>query len=124
MSSHIMTEVEAVADRVGIIREGRLVALDSVARLRDHAVHRFEITFAGPIDQPALAALPGISDLTVDGPTARFALATNPDTLIQVLARHQVASLRASEPDLEELFFAYYQPTDATGAGAKETSHA
>ncbi|TDC26789.1 ABC transporter ATP-binding protein [Micromonospora sp. 15K316] len=120
MSSHIMAEVEAVADRVGIIREGRLVALDTVARLRDHALHRFEITFTGPIDQAALTTLPGISDLTIDGPTARFALATDPNELIQILARHQVTSLRASEPDLEELFFTYYQPTDA----AKETSHA
>ncbi|MDW5329704.1 ABC transporter ATP-binding protein [Plantactinospora sp. KLBMP9567] len=113
MSSHIMTEVEAVADRVGIIREGRLVALDTVARLRDHALHRFEITFTGPVDQAALATLPGISDLTIDGATARFALATDPNELIQVLARHRVASLRASEPDLEELFFAYYQPSEA-----------
>ncbi|GAB2919732.1 ABC transporter ATP-binding protein [Micromonospora polyrhachis] len=121
MSSHIMAEVEAVADRVGIIREGRLVALDTVARLRDHAVHRFEITFTGSVDHAALAALPGISDLTVDGSTVRLALATGPDTLIQVLARHQVASLRASKPDLEELFFAYYQPTDA---GSRENSHA
>ncbi|WP_203716818.1 ABC transporter ATP-binding protein [Asanoa siamensis] len=120
MSSHIMTEVEAVADRVGIIREGRLVALDTVARLRDHARHRFEITFTGPIDQAALAALPGISDLTINGPTAGFALATDPNELITVLARHQVASLRASEPDLEELFFAYYRTTEA----AKETARA
>jgi ABC-2 type transport system ATP-binding protein len=118
MSSHIMAEVDAVADRVGIIREGRLVALDTVARLRDHSVHRFEITFAGPADEAALAALPGLSDLTVDGPTVRFALATDPNQLIQLLARHAVASLRASEPDLEELFFTYYQPAAQT----KETS--
>ncbi|MFY1594784.1 ABC transporter ATP-binding protein [Micromonospora sp. WMMD737] len=120
MSSHIMTEVEAVADRVGIIREGRLVALDTVAQLRDHARHRFQITFTGPIDQAALATLPGISDLTVDGPTARLTLATDPNELIAVLARHRVASLRASEPDLEELFFTYYQTTEV----AKETSRA
>ncbi|MFF3869948.1 ABC transporter ATP-binding protein [Micromonospora sp. NPDC001898] len=120
MSSHIMTEVEAVADRVGIIREGRLVALDTVARLRDHAQHRFEITFTGPIDQAALATLPGISDLTIDGPTARFALATDPNELITILARHRVAGLRASEPDLEELFFTYYRTTEV----AKETSRA
>lgn len=120
MSSHIMTEVEAVADRVGIIREGRLVALDTVARLRDHSVHRFDVTFAGPIDQVAIAALPGVSDLTIDGPTARFALATNPDDLIRVLARHRIVSLRASEPDLEEVFLAHYQSTGA----AKERSHA
>ncbi|MFC0505145.1 ABC transporter ATP-binding protein [Micromonospora costi] len=120
MSSHIMTEVEAVADRVGIIREGRLVALEAVARLRDHAIHRFDITFAGPIDQSAFAALPGISDLTIDGPTAQFALAASPNDLIRVLARHEVASIRATEPDLEELFLAHYQPAD----GVQENSNA
>lgn len=121
MSSHIMTEVEAVADRVGIIREGRLVALDTVARLRSQAVHRFEITFAGPVEQTALAALPRISGLNFDGPTARFQLSDSPDALIEFLARHHVAALRASEPDLEELFFTYYQPTPAA---AKETTGA
>ncbi|MBO4206069.1 ABC transporter ATP-binding protein [Micromonospora echinofusca] len=120
MSSHIMTEVEAVADRVGIIREGRLVALDTVARLRDRARHRFEITFTGPVDRAALAALPGVSDLVVEGGTARFFLSTDPNELIAVLARHRVASLQASEPDLGELFFAYYRDTEA----AKEASRA
>ncbi|MEU7798097.1 ABC transporter ATP-binding protein [Micromonospora arborensis] len=114
MSSHIMTEVEAVADRVGIIREGRLVALDTVARLRSQAVHHFEITFLGPVDQAAIAALPEISDLSFDGTTARFQLAASPDALIQVLAQHRVAALRASEPDLEELFFSYYQASPET----------
>ncbi|MEV0714424.1 ABC transporter ATP-binding protein [Asanoa sp. NPDC050611] len=111
MSSHIMSEVEAVADRVGIIRAGRLVALDTVDRLRDRAVHRFEIVFAGPVDAAALAAVPGVSDLTVDGPVVRLTLGANPDELIRVLARHRVASLRASEPDLEELFLAHYRET-------------
>ncbi|WP_329102011.1 ABC transporter ATP-binding protein [Micromonospora sp. NBC_01699] len=120
MSSHIMTEVEAVADRVGIIREGRLVALDTVARLRSQAVHRFEITFLGPVDQTAIAALPEISELSFDGGTARFQLATSPDALIQVLAQHRVAALRASEPDLEELFFSYYQASPE----AKEATRA
>ena len=52
MSSHIMSEVEAVADRVGIIREGRLVALDTVARLRDRSVHEFQVTFTASARTP------------------------------------------------------------------------
>ncbi|PGH45398.1 ABC transporter [Micromonospora sp. WMMA1996] len=120
MSSHIMSEVEAIADRVGIIREGRLVALDTVARLRDRSAHEFQVTFSGPIDRSALAALPQVSGLTVDGPTARFQLAGSPDGLIRVLARHRVAALRATEPDLEQLFLTYYQ----ADAASKETTHA
>jgi len=118
MSSHIMTEVEAVADRVAIIREGRLVALDTVARLRSQAVHRYTVTFAGPLDRAALAALPGVTDLTVDSATARFHLAGSPDELIGLLTRHRVAALQATEPDLEELFFTYYQRPDAKTAEA------
>jgi ABC-2 type transport system ATP-binding protein len=55
---------EPSADRVGIIRDGRLVALDTVAWLRGQAAHRFEITFLGPIDQAAIATLPEVSDLS------------------------------------------------------------
>ncbi|XTZ15362.1 ABC transporter ATP-binding protein [Micromonospora echinospora] len=120
MSSHIMSEVEAVADRVGIIRDGHLVALDTVARLRDRSIHEFQITFAGPIDESALAALPEVSNLTVDGPTTRFQLAGSPDGLIRVLARHRVAALRATEPDLEQLFLTYYQ----ADAASEENAHA
>ncbi|WBB73909.1 ABC transporter ATP-binding protein [Micromonospora sp. WMMD1128] len=120
MSSHIISEVEAVADRVGIIRDGHLVALDTVARLRDRNVHQFRVTFAGPIDETALAALPEVSGLTVDGPTAAFRLAGSPDGLIRVLAGHRVTALRATEPDLEHLFLTYYQ-ADAT---SRETTHA
>ncbi|MEW2442447.1 ABC transporter ATP-binding protein [Micromonospora marina] len=120
MSSHIMSEVEAVADRVGIIRDGRLVALDTVARLRDRSVHEFQVTFAEPVDETALAALPEVTGLTIDGPTARFRLAGSPDRLIRVLAQSRVASLRATEPDLEQLFLTYYQ----TDSPSKETTHA
>ncbi|MDG4800165.1 ABC transporter ATP-binding protein [Micromonospora sp. WMMD980] len=120
MSSHIMSEVEAVADRVGIIRDGHLVALDTVARLHDRNVPRFQVTFADPMDRAALAALPEVSDLTIDGPTARFRLAGSPDGLIRVLARHRITALRATEPDLEDLFLTYYQ----TDAASRETTHA
>ncbi|WP_431875544.1 ABC transporter ATP-binding protein [Micromonospora marina] len=120
MSSHIMSEVEAVADRVGIIRDGRLVALDTVARLRDRSVHEFQVTFAEPVDETALAALPEVTGLTIDGPTARFRLAGSPDRLIRVLAQSRVASLRATEPDLEQLFLTYYQ----ADSPSKETTHA
>ncbi|MFD2763575.1 ABC transporter ATP-binding protein [Micromonospora eburnea] len=113
MSSHVMTEVEAVADRVGIIRAGRLVALDTVAQLRASTVHDVQVTFAEAVDRAGLAALPGVSGLTVDGSTARFQLAGSPDDLIRLLARQHVAALRATTPDLEQTFLTYYRADSA-----------
>ncbi|MEV0809595.1 ABC transporter ATP-binding protein [Micromonospora sp. NPDC050200] len=116
MSSHVLAEVEAVADRVGMIREGRLVALDTVARLRDLAAHDVEVAFVGPADHTGLAALPEVSDLVVDGVTARLRLSGSPDGLIRLLAGHHLARLRVTEPDLEHLFLAHYRTDDTVEA--------
>ncbi|MFJ8579304.1 ABC transporter ATP-binding protein [Micromonospora sp. NPDC093277] len=118
MSSHVMTEVEAVADRVGIIRAGRLVALDTVAQLRASTVHDFQVTFAQVAGQAELAALPGVSGLTIDGSTARFQLTGSPDDLIRLLGRQHVVALRATTPDLEQTFLTYYR---ADGADQERT---
>jgi ABC-2 type transport system ATP-binding protein len=110
MSSHIMSEVEAVADRVGIIRDGRLAALDTVANLRTGAVRDIEVTFETPVPSEAFASLPGADRLTLDaaGTTLTGQISGSPDALIKALAQHTVTSLRATEPALEELFHSYY----------------
>ncbi|MEU2610229.1 ABC transporter ATP-binding protein [Micromonospora sp. NPDC007271] len=112
MSSHIMSEVEAVADRVGIIRAGRLVACDTVAHLRASTLHEVEVTFTDAPPEAEIAALAGVTGLAVAGDTARFQLAGSPDGLIRLLAGHRVAALRATTPDLEQLFLAYYGTDD------------
>jgi ABC-2 type transport system ATP-binding protein len=108
MSSHVMSEVQQTADRVGIIRDGRLVTVERVEDLRERAIRRVEIHFAEPVDATEFAALPGISDLTVAGPTLRCRLDGRADDLVKAAARHPVISLLSEEPDLEELFFTYY----------------
>ncbi|KUL42820.1 ABC transporter ATP-binding protein [Streptomyces regalis] len=115
MSSHIMDEVEAVADRVGILRDGRLVALDSVAQLRAGAVREIEITFAEPVRAEEFARLPGVRTLVLDpaGTTLRGQLTGEPDALVKAAARHHVTALRASEPTLDGLFHAYYADAEA-----------
>ncbi|WP_149551213.1 ABC transporter ATP-binding protein [Streptomyces marokkonensis] len=124
MSSHIMSEVEAVADRVGIIRDGRLVALDTVSNLRTGAVRDIEVTFASPVPPTAFAALPGADRLQLDaaGTTLTGQVSGSPDALIKALARHTVTSLRATEPALEELFHSYYAGAEA--APRTETARA
>ncbi|NKY37821.1 ABC transporter ATP-binding protein [Nocardia speluncae] len=108
MSSHIMSEVEAVADRVAIIREGRLVALDTVAGLRADAVREVEVGFTGPIEAAEFVMLPGVSDVQVEANTLRCRVTGSPDALLRALAGHRVAGLLVTEPALEDLFHSYY----------------
>ncbi|WP_232376545.1 ABC transporter ATP-binding protein [Amycolatopsis aidingensis] len=115
MSSHIMGEVEAVADRVGIIREGRLVTVDTVARLRERSVRKVRLTLREPAPESAFRDLPGVEDLTVRGNEVRCTVAGSPDPLVKAAARHTVTDLLCEEPDLEELFFDYYSAAGQEG---------
>jgi ABC-2 type transport system ATP-binding protein len=113
MSSHVMSEVQQTADRVGIIRDGRLVAVERVEDLRERAVRAVEIVFDGPVDAAPFARLDGVSELRVEGPVLRCRLAGRADELVKAAARHTVVSLLCEEPDLEDLFFAYYARPEA-----------
>ncbi|MEU4428466.1 ABC transporter ATP-binding protein [Actinoplanes sp. NPDC024001] len=108
MSSHVLAEVEAVADRVAIIRDGRLVALDTVAGLRHQAVRAVELMFAEPIVAADFAQIPGVSDLTVNETVLRCRLTGTPDALLRAATRHTVTGLLATEPALDDLFHIYY----------------
>jgi ABC-2 type transport system ATP-binding protein len=110
LSSHQLAEVEAVCDRVGILRAGKLVEVADVADLR--ALHRTEVVaiIRGPV--PDLTAVPGAGSLErdqIDGRTRlRFALSGPPTALLRALAPADVESLRLREPGLEEIFLGYY----------------
>jgi ABC-2 type transport system ATP-binding protein len=108
MSSHVMSEVQQTADRVGIIRDGRLVTVQSVEELREHAVRSVTVTFDRAVDPAPFQRLPGLTDVTVTGPTLRARLAGHADELIKAAARHTVVDLLCEEPDLEEIFFHFY----------------
>jgi ABC-2 type transport system ATP-binding protein len=118
MSSHVLNEVQQVADRVGIIREGRLVTVERVETLREQAVRKVEIHFEAPVAAAEFAALPGVRDLRVDGALLRCRLAGRADALVKAAGRHTVIDLLSEEPDLEELFFDYYRTNE------EEDSHA
>jgi ABC-2 type transport system ATP-binding protein len=108
MSSHIMSEVQQVADRVGIIREGTLVAVESVDDLRERSLRRVTIQFDAPVPVEDFASVPGVRDLSVDGPVLRCRLDGVADALVKAAARHTVVTLSIEEADLEELFFHHY----------------
>jgi ABC-2 type transport system ATP-binding protein len=116
MSSHVLSEVEQIADRVGILREGRMIAVEGFEDLRGRAVRRVEIRFDEPVSAEAFAGIPGIADLTVDGSVLRCLMTGRADALVKAAARYPVATLLAEEPDLEELFFALYRGEETTDA--------
>jgi len=112
MSSHVLSEVESLCDRVGVIRDGQMIAVDRVENLRKTRVKHVTCTFA--TDLPSLAGLAGVRDWQADGRKARFTYSGNMDALIAELARHQVADLTVADPALEEVFRTFYE-----GSGTK-----
>ena len=116
MSSHVLSEVQQAADRVGIIRDGRMVAVDAVDVLRRRAVRHVEIHFDEAVSPDAFVGLPGVSEVVTDGPVLRCLLAGRADPLVKMVARYPVESFVLAEPDLEELFLTYYHAEEATDA--------
>jgi ABC-2 type transport system ATP-binding protein len=108
LSSHELDEVERLCDRVAIIREGRLIAVERVADLQARAQRRVSVTFGEPVDLAELRALPGVSVLNADGPHVEFAVSGSLDPVVKLLSRHPVADLTASHASLEEIFLTYY----------------
>lgn len=108
MSSHIIAEVQQTADRIGIVRDGRLVAVERVESLGKRAVRHVELHFDEPVPEADFAQLSGVRDLRLDGPVLRCTVDGRLDPLIKAAARHTVVDLISTEPDLEETFLSYY----------------
>lgn len=108
ISSHILPEVEKICDRVGIIKEGHLVAVESIQALKAKAMRRAEVVFADEVSLEEFSGLPNISDLRFDGKTLTCLLKGEPNAFVRVLARHNIVSLRIQDPSLEEIFLAFY----------------
>jgi ABC-2 type transport system ATP-binding protein len=113
LSSHSLDEVQHVADRVGIIRSGRLTDVDSVEGLRERSLRHVTITFAEPVDAAPFAALDGVRIVYADGPILRL---TAPEPAMDALVRNAVAyhivDLVSQPADLEEIFLELYREAD------------
>jgi ABC-2 type transport system ATP-binding protein len=111
-SSHVLSEVERVSDRVGIIRSGELVAVEPTHRLVDKAFRHVTLTFDGPVDARPFDALPGVEGLKADGPKLSFTLHSEPDAMVKLAAQHRLVGMEYERPSLEEIFLTYYGHED------------
>jgi beta-exotoxin I transport system ATP-binding protein len=114
LSSHTLSEVERVTDRLAILRQGRLVVVDSLENLRRVAVQRLEIEFSEPVGAEEFRSLPGVDEVTVDGDTVTVAFEGSADAVVKAAARHEVRAIRPRETDLEDIFLRFYR-TDEPG---------
>jgi ABC-2 type transport system ATP-binding protein len=108
-SSHVLSEVQQLADRVALLREGRLELVETVDGLRQRAVSRVEATFVHPPPPDAFSGIPGVRELERHGATIRLSLQGDVDPLVKALARFQLQALDIHEADLEDVFLELYR---------------
>ena len=108
ISSHVLSEVEQVCDRVGIVRDGRLATVGPIAELSGIKAHHVAIDFAGAPPLDRLKALTGFEQLTVEGTRVRGLYRGSFDPLLTAISGSPVTSLTSREPSLEEIFLSYY----------------
>jgi ABC-2 type transport system ATP-binding protein len=116
LSSHELDQVEHSAGRVGIVRDGHLVAIESMASLRQRAVRRVEVRLAEPaVDVHGLDRIPGVSEVSAHDGTIRLVVEGSMDPLVKELARLPVQTLTSEPPELDEVFRSYYGNTHDEG---------
>ncbi|WP_285242551.1 ABC transporter ATP-binding protein [Pseudarthrobacter sp. fls2-241-R2A-127] len=126
-SSHVLGEVERVADRIGVVRAGKLVAVERLQDLAARSLHRVRARFTGPVSAADFAGVPGVRDLAVDGRSLSCnAPQSALDALLKLVSAREVEDFECSEAPLEETFLSYYgsdqgaaHAPDALGAGAR-----
>jgi ABC-2 type transport system ATP-binding protein len=117
ISSHVLSEVESMCDRVGIIREGRLARIGGVAELKDIKRHEVELTFAAVPPADAFRGLDGVErvEAAPDGRTLRITVQGGIDAVVKVAAQYPLVNFVSREPSLEDIFMRYYQDEGAPG---------
>ncbi len=107
-SSHVLSEVERICHRVGIIRTGRLVAVEEIGTLKARALHIIEVTFAEEVPEAVFAG-PAVDVVQHDRNKVRLRVRDHLDEVIKLIARYPVLDLRTDQASLEEIFLAYYE---------------
>jgi ABC-2 type transport system ATP-binding protein len=116
LSSHILPEVERVCDRVGIIREGRLLTVDDVGDLKAKALRSVIFHFASPVDASVFTPLPSVVAVDPRGDAIALTVRGELDEVVKEAARHTVVNVETREPSLEEIFLRAYRDGGAPWA--------
>ena len=119
LSSHTLSEVERVADRVGIIRKGRLVVVETIDSLKAKAIRSVTMDFAEEIEPGIFAGVDGIRDAEISGSRATLTFEGSMSEVLRVATRHEIVNLSSTEADLEEIFLTYYRNAEEADNGAE-----
>jgi ABC-2 type transport system ATP-binding protein len=110
LSSHTLSEVQRVADRVGIIRHGKLIAVEAVSELRSKGIRSVELFFETPVDASIFEPLPGVREVAVQNHHVTLSFSGQMETLLKVVTdRYTLVDITTQEADLEEIFLTYYR---------------
>ena len=116
LSSHTLSEVQRVADRVGIIRHGHLIALEAVASLRSKAIRRVDLFFDADVDESVFVGLPGVREVESQNHHVVLSFDGQMETLLKVATdRYNLIDITTQEADLEEIFLTYYRDEEVAG---------
>jgi ABC-2 type transport system ATP-binding protein len=115
LSSHTLSEVQRVADRVGIIRHGKLIAVEAVSELRSKGIRSVELFFETPVDAGIFEPLPGVREVAVQNHHVTLSFSGQMETLLKVVTdRYTLVDITTQEADLEEIFLTYYRDEEVS----------
>ena len=109
LSSHTLSEVQRVADRVGIIRKGHLIAVEGVQALRSKAMRRVDLYFDGPADAALFTNVAGASDVEVRNHHVSLSFNGRMEELLAAASSQRLTDITTQEADLEEIFLTFYR---------------
>lgn len=108
LSSHILSEVQAICERVGILRDGQLKAVEKVSDLTRVTVHHVRITFHQAVNPQRLANVPGVSEIGAEDKALNFTLNGDLDPVLRAISDEYIVDIKSEEPSLEEIFLSFY----------------
>ncbi|THE12764.1 ABC transporter ATP-binding protein [Bacillus timonensis] len=107
-SSHILSEVQRLCDRVAIIKEGKIITVEKISTLKDNNFKRFTVETADLIDKSYFSII-GVNNLEVNNKEISFLFKGDINTVMEKIAGIEITNLSVTEPDLEEIFMHYYE---------------